>query len=82
MLIGELFGTPSHKFVKSIASSGKSIFLYFKRHSFQGIVGFQYLRYLIVTIYILTMIANEMGCKRIKQQIKIKFLCKVLNNFI
>ena len=40
MLIGELFGTPSHKFVKSIASSGKSIFLYFKRHSFHGIVGF------------------------------------------
>ena len=41
----------------------------FKR-TFQDFVWFEYLRYLIVTIYILTMIANEMGCKRIKQQIK------------
>ena len=41
----------------------------FKR-TFQDFVWFEYLRYLIVTIYILTMIANEMGSKRIKQQTK------------
>ena len=27
MLIGELFGTPNHKVVKSISSSGKSMFI-------------------------------------------------------
>ena len=31
MLIGELFGTPNHKVVKSISSSGKSIFIDFKK---------------------------------------------------
>ena len=41
----------------------------FKR-TFQDFVWFQCLRYMTVTIFILTMIANEMGYKRIKQQIK------------
>ena len=40
MLIGELFGTPSHKFVKSIASSQKSILVNVKKQYFQGIVAF------------------------------------------
>ena len=31
MLIGELFGTPNHKVVKSISSSGKSIFIDFRK---------------------------------------------------
>ena len=31
MLISELFGTPNHKVVKSISSSGKSIFIDFKK---------------------------------------------------
>ena len=31
MLIGELFGTPYHKILKSISSSGKSIFIDFKK---------------------------------------------------
>ena len=31
MLIGELFGTPNHKVVKSISSAGKSIFIDFKK---------------------------------------------------
>ena len=31
MLIGELFGTPSHKIMKSISSSGKSMFIDFNR---------------------------------------------------
>ena len=31
MLIGELFGTPNHKVVKSISSSGKSIYIDFKK---------------------------------------------------
>ena len=39
--------------------------------TFQDFVWFQCLRYMTVTIFILTMIANEMGYKRIKQQIKI-----------
>ena len=33
MLIGELFGTPNHKVVKSISSSGKSIFIDFKKQN-------------------------------------------------
>ena len=32
MLIGELSGTPSHKVMKSISSSGKIIFIDFKAH--------------------------------------------------
>ena len=44
--------------------------IYRLKRTFQDFVWFKYLRYLIVTIYILTMIANEMGYKRIKQQIK------------
>ena len=31
MLIGELFGTPSHKVMKSISSSGKKMFIVFNR---------------------------------------------------
>ena len=31
MLIGEVFGTPNHKIVKSISSTGKSIFIDFKK---------------------------------------------------
>ena len=31
MLMGELFGTPNHKVVKSISSTGKSIFIDFKK---------------------------------------------------
>ena len=31
MLIGELFGTPNHKIMKSISSTGKSIFIDFKK---------------------------------------------------
>ena len=40
MLIGELFGTPNHKFVKSIASSQKSILVDVKKQHYQGIVAF------------------------------------------
>ena len=32
MLIGEVFGSPNHKIVKSISSTGKSIFIDFKKH--------------------------------------------------
>ena len=32
MVIGELFGTPSHKLVKSISSSGKSMLIDFRKH--------------------------------------------------
>ena len=31
MLIGELFGTPNHKVVKSISTSGKTMFIDFKK---------------------------------------------------
>ena len=31
MLIGELSGTPSHNVMRSISSSGKSIFIHFKK---------------------------------------------------
>ena len=31
MLIGEVFGTPNHKIVKSISSTGKSIYIDFKK---------------------------------------------------
>ena len=31
MLIGEVFGTPNHKIVKSISSTGKSFFIDFKK---------------------------------------------------
>ena len=41
MLIGELFGTPNHKVVKSISSSGKSIFIDFKKQSNHGTVEFE-----------------------------------------
>ena len=34
-LIGELFGTPSHKLVNSISSLGNSIFIDFKKYGFQ-----------------------------------------------
>ena len=40
MLVGELFGTPNHKVVKSISSSGKSIFIKFKKHGIQGTAEF------------------------------------------
>ena len=40
MLIGELFGTPYHKVVKSISSSGKSIFIDFKKQYKWGTVEF------------------------------------------
>ena len=39
MLIGEVFGTPNHKIVKSISSTGKSIFIDFKQHRIQFISG-------------------------------------------
>ena len=38
MLIGELFGTPNHKLVKSISNSGKSMFIDFKKQYWQGTV--------------------------------------------
>ena len=40
MLIGEVFGTPNHKIVKSISSTGKSIFIDFKKQHFYGTVEF------------------------------------------
>ena len=40
MLIGEVFGTSSHKVVKSISSSGKSIFIDFKKQYKWGTVEF------------------------------------------
>ena len=40
MLIGELFGTPNHKIVKSISSSGKSIYIDFKKQFSHGTVEF------------------------------------------
>ena len=40
MLIGELFGTPNHKVVKSISSAGKSIFIDFKKQFEWGTVEF------------------------------------------
>ena len=40
MLIGELFGTPNHKVVKSISTSGKSMFIDFKKHYQFGTVEF------------------------------------------
>ena len=40
MLISELFGTPNHKVVKSISSSGKSIFIDFKKQIDYGTVEF------------------------------------------
>ena len=39
-LIGEVFGTPNHKVVKSISSSGKSIFIESKKQDRSGIVEF------------------------------------------
>ena len=39
MLIGKVFGTPNHKIVKSISSTGKSIFIDFKQHRIQFISG-------------------------------------------
>ena len=40
MLICELFGTPSHRIMKSIASSGKSMFIDFNRGYASTIVEF------------------------------------------
>ena len=40
MLIGELFGTPNHKVVKSISSSGKSMYVDFKKQWNYGTVEF------------------------------------------
>ena len=40
MLIAEVFGTPSHKIVKSISSTGKSIFIDFKKQYPWGSVEF------------------------------------------
>ena len=36
MLIGELFGTQKHKLVRSISSSGKSMFIYFQKQNSWG----------------------------------------------
>ena len=36
ILIGELFGTPNHKVVKSISTSGKTMFIDFKKQSNWG----------------------------------------------
>ena len=40
MLIGEVFGTPKHKVVRSISSSGKSMLIGFKKQSLLGRVEF------------------------------------------
>ena len=40
MLISEVFGTPNHKIVKSISSTGKSIFIDFKKQYPWGSVEF------------------------------------------
>ena len=40
MLIGELFGTPNHKIMKSISSSGKIMFIDFSRSYYNTIVEF------------------------------------------
>ena len=40
MLISEVFGTPNHKVVKSISSSGKSIFIDFKKLIVASVVEF------------------------------------------
>ena len=42
MLIGELFGTPNHKVLKSISTSGKTMFIAFKKKfwEFYEIVNF------------------------------------------
>ena len=40
MLIGELFGTPNHRIMKSISSLGKSIFIDFKKQFWVGTVEF------------------------------------------
>ena len=40
ILIGEVFGTPNHKVVKSISSSGKSISIDFHKHDSFGLVEF------------------------------------------
>ena len=40
MLIGELFGTPSHKIMKSISSSGKTMFIDFSTEPLNTIVEF------------------------------------------
>ena len=37
MLIAEVFGTPNHKIVKSISSTGKSIFIDFKKQYFETV---------------------------------------------
>ena len=40
MIISEVFGTPNNKVVKSISSSGKSIFIKFKKHGIHGTAEF------------------------------------------
>ena len=40
MLISEVFGTPNHKIMKSISSTGKSIFIDFKKLDDWGTVEF------------------------------------------
>ena len=40
MLISEVYGTPYHKIVKSISSTGKSIFIDFKKQYHSGSVEF------------------------------------------
>ena len=39
-MIGEVFGTPNHKVMKSISSLGKSIFVDFKKQDYWGTVEF------------------------------------------
>ena len=41
MQIGELFGTQNHKLIKSISSSGKSMFIDFKRQNWYGTIEFK-----------------------------------------
>ena len=40
ILIGEFMGTPSHKVVKSISSSGKSMLIHYKMDASDGIATF------------------------------------------
>ena len=47
MLIGELFGTPNHRTVKSISSSKKSMFIHFKVHQqFYSYYGDDYVEFI------------------------------------
>ena len=52
MLIGELFGTPNHRIVKSISSSKKSMFISFKAQSGVGWnYGTDYVEFIASIIY-------------------------------